>query len=327
MKVDRSSVTRILVITLSNLGDVVLTTPVVNALAREFPDARIDIMVGPKGKEVFEADPRIAKVIVYDKHVPLIEKRRLSVKLKKLNYDLIADLRNTIFPLLLGARYRTSTIQKFPPHIVHKRDCHLYRLSSFGIDGTQTPSSIVLTKEDEGFVELMLRFSHIEKPFVVVNPGAKSHLKRWMEEGFTAVCNRLIDECRVSVVVTGAGEDSEVADRIIAGIKGKINNFVNRTSTRQLAALLKRSALLITNDSAPLHIACAVNTKTLALFGPTDLLKYGPTGETDVVICKKLHCSPCEKASCQYNHECMRLISPDEVFQAARELLQGYEIT
>jgi ADP-heptose:LPS heptosyltransferase len=97
MVIDRSQIKRILVITLSNLGDIILTTPVVATLAKEFPDARIDVMVGPSGVEVFEKDPSIFKVIVYDKHLPISAKRRMQIKLKRLQYDLVVDLKNTVF--------------------------------------------------------------------------------------------------------------------------------------------------------------------------------------------------------------------------------------
>jgi ADP-heptose:LPS heptosyltransferase len=107
-------------------------------------------------------------------------------------------------------------------------------------------------------------------------------------------------------------------------MKSRFYDFTDKTNIRQLAALLKRARLLITNDSAPLHLGCAMGTKVLAIFGPTDLRKYGPTGEFDAAINKKLFCSPCEKAVCKYNHECMRLISADEVYDAAKMMMEGY---
>src|SRR3989338_6032717 len=109
MIIDKSQVKRILVISLSNVGDIILTTPVIRVLSKEFSTARIDVMVGPNGKEIFEKDPKVFKLIIYDKHMPIIQKRRLQLKLKKMKYDLVVDLRNTIFPLLLGPKYRTGT--------------------------------------------------------------------------------------------------------------------------------------------------------------------------------------------------------------------------
>ena len=90
----------------------------------------------------------------------------------------------------------------------------------------------------------------------------------------------------------------------------------------QLAHLLKKAKLLVTNDSAPMHLAAAMDTRVLAIFGPTDPAKYGPQGANHRVIRKALDCSPCEVAQCKFNHECMSSISVDEVFEAAKDMLK-----
>ena len=325
MNIDKSQVKRILVITLSNVGDIILTTPVIRTLAGEFPDARIDVMAGPQGKDIFSRDPRIFKFIIYDKHMPVSEKRRLQLKLKKLKYDLVADLRNTVFPLLIGPKFRTATIQRFPKHVIHSIEKHLYRIRSLGIRNLEKRSYLYIPKEDEEYIAKLLKESGIADPIVVVNPGAKSHLKRWDPAGFADVCDRLVRECKVNILFIGLSEDEETVAGVIKNMKNVSHNLVNKTDIRQLAGLLKRARLLVTNDSAPLHLSCVVGTKVLAIFGPTDPRKYGPTGEFDVVINKKLSCSPCESATCKYNHECMKMVSPDAVFDAARMMVEGYE--
>jgi ADP-heptose:LPS heptosyltransferase len=281
-------------------------------------------MVGPRGKAVFEKDPFVFKLIIYDKHMPLIAKRRLQLKLKKLRYDLVVDLRNTVFPLLISPRYRTATVQRFPPGVIHSMDKHLYRLKSLGITDLVRQSELYIPKEDEEFVGKLIRDEGLAGPIVVMNPGAKSHLKRWKADGFAAVADALAESCKADIVLVGLEEDAAVAEEVIKKMKRKCANFVNRTNIRQLAALLKRSRLLITNDSAPLHLGCAVGAKVLALFGPTDPKKYGPTGEFDSAISRKLHCSPCEKAVCEYNYECLGSIDPEEVCDAAKLMIEGY---
>jgi ADP-heptose:LPS heptosyltransferase len=323
--IGRAQVKRILVITLSNVGDIILTTPVISALSKKLPGARIDVMVGPRGRGIFDKDPLIFKIIIYDKHLPIGEKRRLQLKLKKLRYDLVVDIRNTVFPLLIGPKYRTATIQKFPRSVMHRKERHLYRLKSLGIDSPEELPYMHITGEDEAYLDKLLKDSGITDPIIAVNPGAKSHLKRWTASGFAEVSDRLIAECGASVVLVGMQEDEPIVRGIISGMKKKPHNLVGKTNIRQLAALLKRSRFLLTNDSAPLHLASAVGTKVVALFGPTDPRKYGPLGEFDVVIREQLSCAPCEKAECIRNYECMRLISPDAVFDAAKMILEGYE--
>jgi ADP-heptose:LPS heptosyltransferase len=322
MVIDKSKVKRILVITLSNVGDIILTTPVVKTLAANFPDSRMDVLVGPNGAEVFEKDPSISKVIVYYKHASLMEKQRLAAKLRRLKYDLIVDLRNTIFGILLGPRYRTSAIQIFPKEIVHKKEEHLYRLNSLGIGPLSKESYLHVCADDEDNVSRLMEAEGLVGDFVVVSPGAKSHLKRWPGESFARLCDSLASELGVRVAFVGLGEDADVVGKIAEKMKTKPVNLVTRTSLRELAALLKRAKLIITNDSAPLHLACAVGCRVLALFGPTDPAKYGPTGKFDVVIKKELVCVPCESAVCRFNYECLRSITPEEVFAAARAMLK-----
>lgn len=323
--IDKTQIRRMLVITLSNTGDIILTTPVIRALSKEFPGSRIDVMVGPNGKDIFDKDPRIFKLVVYDKHASIAEKRRLQLKLRKLKYDLVVDLRNTVFPFLLAPKYRTSPVQSFPKEIVHKKERHLYKLFPFGIRDLSERSHIYITKEDEDYVDDLLKTNLVTDPIVIVNPGAKSHLKRWTVEGFAEVCDGLTGECAASIVFVGTGGDLEIILSVARKMKNKYRNFIDKTNIRQLASLLKRSSLLITNDSAPMHLGCAVGTKVLAIFGPTDPMKYGPTGEFDAVINKKLLCSPCEVAACKYGHECMKLVSADEVLDRAKMMIEGYE--
>jgi ADP-heptose:LPS heptosyltransferase len=322
MNIDKSEIKRILVITLSNVGDVILTTPVVKTLVLNFPDARLDVMVGPHGAEVFEKDPEVSKVIIYDKHASVLEKQRLSSKLRHLQYDLVVDLRNTIFGLLLGPKYRTSTIQILPKDVRHRVDAHLWKLRSLGIEPIYHNSYIHIPKRDDENAARLLGAEGIGEDFIIVAPGAKSHLKRWPEDSYAQLSDRIASEAKVAVVFTGLGEESDTVENISKKMRAKSHNLANRTGLRELAALLRRARLLITNDSAPLHLACAVGCKVLALFGPTDSEKYGPTGYSDRVIFKKLACSPCESALCKFDRECMRSIAPDEVFDMAMEMLR-----
>ncbi len=321
MELDKTKIKRILLITLSNIGDIVLTTPVLCALKNNFPEARVDIMVGPNGKELFKDNPAIFKLIIYDKTTPMMQKRRLVAKLRKIKYDLVIDLRNTLFPILLGSKIYTSPIHKAPERIRHKKDIHLWKLHNLGIDIKNANFTLYTSKDDEAFVDSFLKKMGADNNIVIISPGSKSHIKRWSKEGFAVLNDRLMEEFKSIVIMVGDASDNTFIQDIAHISNYKIINLAGRTTLRQLTALIKRAKLLVTNDSAPLHIGSATNTKTIAIFGPTDPKKYGPLAEHSVVIQKDLICSPCEEAQCRYNHECMRLITPDEVFEAAKRLL------
>ena len=324
MKMNKNEIKRILIITLSNIGDIILTTPVLDVLEKEFPGTRVDVMVGPLGKDIFKHHPRIFKVIVYDKHTPVMEKRRLIRKLRRINYDLIVDLRNTLFPYLIGSKYRTTPLYKIPStFLMHKKDSHLWKLKGLGIDTSRAQFSVFVPKTDEFYVEGLLDKIPGKENIVVMSPGAKSLIKKWKKECFSELADRLIEELKVPLVMVGDQNDLDLVNEIESRMKNKAYNLAGRTSITQLAHILRRSKLLITNDSAPMHLGTAMGTKVLAIFGPTDPRKYGPRGEHDRVIRKELDCSPCEVAQCKFNHECMKSISTEKVFTAASQMLRN----
>jgi len=313
-----------LIITLSNIGDIILTTPVLDVLGKEFPEGRVDVMVGPQGKDIFKHHPRIFKVIVYDKHIPVMEKRRLIRKLRRINYDLIVDLRNTLFPYLVGSKYKTTPLHKIPSaFLLHKKDAHLWKLKELAIDTSQAQFSVFIPPSDELYVENLLDKIPGKENIIVMSPGAKSLIKKWKKECFSELADRLIEELDAPLVMVGDQNDVDLVSDIQKGMKNKAYNLAGRTSITQLAHLLRKSRLLIANDSAPMHLGTAMGTKVLAIFGPTDPRKYGPRGEHDRVIRKELDCSPCEIAQCKFNHECMKSISTEKVFSTASRMLRN----
>jgi len=320
MKIDKKKIKRILFITLSNIGDIVLTTPVLRVLSRNYPEAKLDVMVGPNGTELFRSHPAVFNVITYDKHIPMSAKRRLIRSLRSASYDLIVDMRNTLFPLMVGARYRTNPILLPPKSVKHKKGQHLWKLSTIGLNVEDADFYMHIPREDRGFINKILPNVDRGRPLIAISPGAKSNIKRWPKENFSLLADRLIKELNVQVIMVGDKTDSPLVKEIIAE-KDVITDLSGRTSLCQLASVLSESDLLITNDSAPLHLAGAVDTKVLAIFGPTDPDAYGPTGKDDRIARKKIHCSPCGKAQCKFEHECMKYIEVEEVFNAAKEIL------
>ncbi|MBM3253369.1 MAG: glycosyltransferase family 9 protein [Candidatus Omnitrophica bacterium] len=318
---------KILLITLSNIGDVVLTTPVVDILRKNFSDASFHLMIGPNATGVFSRDKRIDKIIIYDKHIRFKEKITLFFSLKGTGYDLVVDLRNTLFPLFLRPKFYTSPFKNAPKEILSMRERHLWKLKTIGINTDGAELSIVYDERDLDHIKLLFKNYGIDykQRYICVSCGAKSHIKRWPKDRFSELAKRLINELGYTIILTGDREDKPITSEIVANSKERIFDFAGLTTITELAALLKNSSLLITNDSATLHIASSTDIPVLAIFGPTDPLKYGPNSKKSIVIRKPLKCSPCEVALCRFNHECMELISVDEVFQEAKILLQNTE--
>lgn len=319
---NKEEIRRILFITLSNIGDIVLTMPALSVLKREFPGASIDALSGPNGGEIFSGHPYVSRFMIYDKFSKTRFKIELINRLKKNRYDLIVDLRNSLLPLLIGSRYRTPVIRFFGRGSAHKRDEHLNRLKGLGLDVRDAPFAFHVNDKDTGYVKALLADGGIKKRFVAISPGAKSRIKRWTKEAFASVCDRLIGELGLDVAMIGDKQDADIVSEIKRLMKNRALDLSDKLTLRQLGALIKLSSLVITNDSAPMHISHAVGMTVLAIFGPTDPRKYGPRGGEDVIIRKEIDCSPCEAAQCKKNHECMKLISADEVFEAAKRMLK-----
>jgi len=321
---------KIAVVTLSNIGDVILTLPVIGALRENFKDAKVDVITGPRATEVFKYDPRIGSVYIYDRSAPLASKIRLFASLRRNRYDLLVDLRNSLFGFFVKARFCNNPASPPADKICHKIDEHLARVKELVPRVEIGPAAdrsypIWITKDDEEKAARLLEAKGISGAdrFITVSPGAKSHIKRWGEGGFAKVCDALIDAYKVKIALVGDASDKEICGRITDRMRNYAVSLAGMTNLRELACIIKRSLLIVTNDSAPLHIAGSAGTPAVAIFGPTDYRKYGPRPGLGEAVHKKLHCSPCEKALCRFNLECMKAISADEVLDAAKAILDG----
>ena len=130
----------ILVVTLSNFGDVILTTPVIMALVRKYPEARLTVVVGPRARSVLQRSPDIYKTVIYDKKASLGQKLKFIAELRKVKYDCVVDLRNTVIPFLVSCKKRTPLFRKFTR--VNMRDRHLEMLAGVESD-IPVPSSFL----------------------------------------------------------------------------------------------------------------------------------------------------------------------------------------
>ncbi|MBU3958970.1 MAG: lipopolysaccharide heptosyltransferase II [Candidatus Omnitrophica bacterium] len=313
---------KILFITLSNIGDVILTLPVLDSLREKFPQSKVTVLVGPRPKEIFQGNPCIDKLIIYDKHARLTEKIRLFRELKKENFDMVVDLRNSLFGVFLPARYRTSPFRIAPNNIEHMRDRHLYRAQSAKAGKAQ--SCLNIKPEDEEYINQILKENNItgQDSIVVVSPGARSHIKRWDKEKFVRLCNCLLENRDTKIILVGEEADGDTAAYIKEKCSGQILNLCNKTNLLQLAVLLKKAKLLITNDSAVLHLGSYLNIGVVAVFGPTNERKYRPWSDNFAVVKKEIFCRPCQKAQCRFRTlDCMKLIKVEDVLTAVRRLL------
>lgn len=330
---------RIVVIGPSNIGDAVLMSPVVAQAHRAAPEAQITLLVGERAAAVFERDPRLHALWVMESYHGALGKLRLARDLRALKPDALIDLRQTALPLCLRPWRAWRYFLPVPRRITHMRERHLWRLRQQapelitvpGSKGTRTaqpvPSepgtSLHITDEMRAIADRLLTRWGVDRarPLVIVCPGARSHIKRWPADRFAKVADALIERQHAEVILSGETSEQPIIDELTRAMTHRAHSAVGSVTIQQLAALMERTQLVITNDSASLHVASAVGAPTVAIFGPTDPAKYGPTSKHSRAIQRRLFCVPCEAAQCRYTHECLRFISVEDVLSAAHSIL------
>ncbi|MFA5092645.1 MAG: lipopolysaccharide heptosyltransferase II [Candidatus Omnitrophota bacterium] len=312
---------KILFITLSNIGDCILTLPVLDALHEKYPQAKVTCLVPPRPKEIFLNNPIVEKVIIFDKQSKLIEKIKLFFSLHKEKFDLVVDLRNSFFGAFLSAKKRSSPLRMIPRQIKHMRERHLFWANLSNSLIASKAKSLNITLQDNQYIDSILKDENLNNDnLIVISPGSRSQTKCWDKQNFSQLCSQLIQD-GYAVVLVGDKGDLPVCAYLQNAVVG-IHNFCAKTTIGQLAALLKRVKILVTNDSAIMHLASYLNIPVVAIFGPTDEFKYGPWSEQSTVVKKDVFCRPCQKAVCRFNAlTCLACIKPRDVLNQIKLIL------
>lgn len=326
-------INKILFITLSNIGDVILTLPVLDLLKANYPEAEISVMVGPRPQDIFKSNPKIKKVVVYDKHAPLKEKINLFLDLKKESFDLIVDLRNSFYGRFLPARYRAYEGIFVSKKIKHMLFRHMNKISKLKLKIKDFKDikreSLFIGVKDEQFLNEVLKENNISSTdkIAVICAGARSIIKRWPKEYFLELINELVLNLHLKVVLIGDKQEQEVNSFLKNNSKSNVVDLTGKTTLSQAAAIIKRSNIVISNDSANMHLASYLNKPIVAIFGPTDDQRYGPWSRQYRLVRKEIFCRPCCKAQCKFNDlRCMKKVKVQEVLTAVIDILGNKNI-
>lgn len=320
--IDKKKVNKILVISLSNIGDIIMNFSVIDILRRDFDQADLSVMIGPKGKQLLIDNPKIDHLYIYDKKMLLKQKWKWLCQLRKEKFDFIVDLRHTVFPLFLMPRYRTKFIrQRFSSE--HFRDQHLrFLYDVHPADISRELYAFCPSDGDKEFIAESLR-CHLqpEDDIAVFAPGAADFRKRWTEEGFAEVADYLAREHGLSIVFIGDENDSTVVSRIIARMHRSAIDLSGKTTFPQSGVLIGLAKIAIVNDSSVMHMASYLGTPVVALFGPTNPVKSGPWGDWSGFIRNNEDCMACRGEGSDTEHTCMASIKRDKVIMMAERLL------
>lgn len=340
----------ILIVKLSAIGDVIHTLPSLAALRRCFPQAHISWVVEEAASDLLADHPMIDRVLVSrrkrwvrdlregrSRGSVIREIREFLQTLRDRPYDLVIDfhglLKSAVFVYLSRGKRRLGydSLQEGSGLVLNDRipedmgkhavDRYLDFPRHLGCDTSNPEFPIALQEAHFARVEARLVAIPVDtsKGFVAVSPVAYWETKLWDEVKFAAVCDRIVRELGLPVVFTGESSEGPI-ERIRSLMRAPSASVAGQTSLRELAALYRRASVLLTTDSGPMHLAAAVGTPVVALFGPTSPKRTGPYGEGHSVIRRGMDCSPCFRKTCD-TRECMKTIGIDEVFEAVREKL------
>ena len=316
---------RVLVVTLSNIGDVILTTPVMSNLAQIYPDAKLTVVVGPKAENLLKGSRLIDRIVVYDKHASLAAKFEMIRELRKHIYETVVDLRNTAIPFLVSTKKRSPLKRHYKETLRRARHLELLKMMGFHID--ENLRFDFFREEEQVRMKKLFQEKNIllEKGYVIVAPAAQSELKSWKIEGFRYVLEKLLRETSYSILLLGDQREREIAQPLVSLDPVRIHNLCAETSLKEAAALVSQSKLVLANDSALMHLGFELNRPVVAIFGPTNDEKYGRKGESFRIVREKMDCAPCESAQCWFSRQaCFEDLNPEKVLNACQELLHVY---
>ena len=333
----------ILVIKLTALGDVILITATLKALRQKYPDASIHVLTSLEASSLIQRCPYINSVIIFDiANKNLMSVWKVSEVLRKYSFDKVVDLQNNRISHLLSFLsfaknsygYKNSKLgfllnQGIKDDFIEIPPVeHQFRvLKSMGIDyHPDVQLELWPSSKDEEYIQGLLNAEWMGtyKDVVGLNVAASPRwsTKNWPPEHIIKLCD-LLAVRNIRVVLTGQNKDSYLARHIVSKAKSKPVNFVGKTNILQLAALMRRCKVYISPDSAPLHVAAAMNTPIIGLFGPTDPLRHMPPAAKKIIFNRELKCAPCYSGVCKIKtHLCMKEITPEQVAQKVLELMK-----
>ena len=343
---NKDAIKRILVRGPNWLGDAVMSEPALRGLQKLFPDAQISLLVKPAVADLFKDHPALTHVLTYEsngRHTGLSGKWVLAGELRRKGFDLAILFQNAFeaafltFLASVPRRYGYTTDGRSlllsdpvappdPRTLVHQVHYYWDLLKPLGLTGVPTaPELVVFPAEEQAMAGRFAQGGLTASDVVVgINPGSTyGGAKRWLPDRFAEVAERLCRTVResrdqqVSVVIFGAKGEERLGQEIAARLSSRSLVLSGSTTIRELMAAVKRCAMLLSNDTGPMHIAAAFQVPVVAIFGPTDWRTTSPFGGAHAVVRQPVDCAPCLLRECPIDHRCMTGVSVDQVYDAA----------
>jgi lipopolysaccharide heptosyltransferase I len=312
---------RVLIVKPSSIGDIVHALPVLALLRKRYPQAHITWLVSASCSALLDRHPLIDRTMIFHRRGnPIFATIRLLARLAVERFDMVIDLQGLSRSAIFGAATRASLrigpadarewayllyTHRIPTgrRTVHAVEGNLRIAEAIGLGREPVEFPLPDDPADRAAIEPLLP----RQPFAVLIPGTVWKTKRWPVERFAELVRPLRERFNLATVVAGGPSDIKMAAAIPADV-----NLAGKTTLRQSIALLRKAALVIANDSGPMHIAAALDRPLIALFGPTDPKLTGPYQREDSVLRLAIPCSPCHSRRCSHM-SCLRWIRAQDV--------------
>jgi heptosyltransferase-1 len=339
----------ILIVKPSSLGDIVHTLPVVGMIRQQFPDSVISWVVNDSYAELLDLCPDIDTRIVFKRKRLARPRHWLEIfsfirELRSQKFDIAIDFqglfRSAVIARLSGAKKRVGFRNAregapwfytdrvlLPANLKHAQDKNMFLArAALHLPDTEPTTALASSEVDAVKVRKIMREQEIDpdRTVLAVAPAARWGTKTWPPEFFARVLSELHEQTSPSaptIVCVGTADERPTGDRVCEKAACPVVNLMGETDLGALAELLRKSAVLLTNDSGPMHLAAAVGTPVVALFGATDPALTGPYGDCHAVFMGECEHAPCMQRKCKMNHspECHGTINAAKVVEALKK--------
>lgn len=342
---------KILIRPADRVSDAVMSTPAVRTLRENFPESEITLLAHPGVSDVFRYSPRIDRLLEYEhngRHKGVRGLRQLIAELRQERFDCAILLQNTFEAALIAwmadipvrAGYISNGRGLLLTHgvfrtmeTVKKHEVHAYQrlMLGLGLRHVAAEQELFIPGEQidavKARIHTMAEVEFGRQPLIGFNPGAAlCPAKRWPTEHYAQLAQMICDDPGARILLFGTEAERTTCSEIVAqsgAAAPRMLNLAGATTLVEAMALIGECDVFVSNDSGLMHLAAALQTPLVALFGATDHIANGPRADHAVLLRKPLACSPCKKARCPEKHfRCMRLIDPDEVYATVATMLE-----
>ena len=345
MKIDLpyKNIRKVLIRGVNWIGDTIITLPTIKGIREVFPRVHLAVLVRPHLSSLFERCDFVDEIIYYPEGIGfdlILKERGLVKEISQKQFNLVVifprSFRSALIPYLARITFRmgysackrgillTHGVEESKELLAcHQVEYYYHIARSLGATHMwESPNLSVGREENEWALEFLKNAGIDESHLLIgINPGSTyGTAKCWFIERYLELTRRLIRHLHAKIILVGGKDNVSLVNHIASNLDGQIIKVVGK-DILQLAALLKRCHLFISNDTGPMHVAAAVGTPVVAIFGSTNPVSTSPLGRGHRIIRKEVSCSPCLKRDCPEDRRCMGLISVDEVEKVVMEQL------